>query len=285
MTTINKIKCSCCNKEKDVKDFYSSNSHFHSATKRMHVCKGCYLKYIGDDVNKLKEALRMIDKPFILSLYQSSIEEAEKTKRNLIGVYMKNVVMNQYKEFTWEDSEFEGHKKSETLINSDFDEVDEYSLLDGDLTSLRKKWGKFEKEDYIFLENFYLDYENNYSTDTPAQINLYKNIAKVQLQAEKKLSEGNTKEYKDLMELSSKLHNDANIKPIQNTGANDDRGLSTYGLWIKEIEKEEPCEYFKDKPTYEDYDGFKKYWEKWFIRPFKNIFNISKDFDVGDDKR
>ena len=97
------------------------------------------------------------------------------------------------------------------------------------------------------------------------------------------LATGNIKAFKDLMELSSKLHNDGNIKPIQSTGANDDKGLSTYGLWIKTIEQDEPCEHFETKPLYEDYDKFKRYIDNWFVRPFKNIFNISNDFNVKDD--
>lgn len=282
MTIKGKLNCSCCGNDKDVKDFYSSNSPFHKSTQKMHVCKECFVDYIKDDINKLKDALRMIDKPFLLDLYKSSVEEAERLNRNAFRVYMKNVVMRQYSSYTWENSDFEGHIKSEHIDVDDLEEVEEIQLEES-LNTLRQRWGKFEKEDYIFLENFYREYENNYATDTPVQINLYKNIAKVQLQAEKELANGNTKNYKDLMDLSSKLHNDGNIKPIQNTGNNEDRGLSTYGLWIKEVEREEPCEYFKDKPLYEDYDRFKKYWEKWFIRPFKNIFNVSKDFNVRDD--
>src|SRR5690606_37248893 len=76
------------------------------------------------------------------------------------------------------------------------------------LDRLRKKWGKMELEDYEFLEDFYGDYANSYATDTPAQIMLYKNIAKIHLQAEKELSKANIKPYKDLMDLSSKLHQD-----------------------------------------------------------------------------
>lgn len=271
------ITCSACGKSKVMNEFYTTNSPFHKSTGRLSVCKKCIWDFVGDDLDKLKIALRMIDKPFLSDLLISSQKETERTNKKLISVYMKNLAMHQYREMTWDDSDFEGHKSSKKIEHNI-----EYGS-DLDITEMRKKWGEFPEKDYEYLENFYSEYENNYATDTPVQINLYKSIAKVHLQAEKELAAGNIKTFKDLMELSSKLHNDGNIKPIQSSGANDDKGLSTYGLWIKTIEQEEPCEYFENKPVYEDYDKFKKYIDKWFIRPFKNIFNLSKDFDVKDD--
>lgn len=275
-----KIVCSSCGLSKEpTRDYYSSTSPFHKHTGRLHVCKDCFWNYIEDDVEKFKNGLRMIDKPYLSELFKSSIEEAERQGRHALKIYMKNVMMPQYRGFTWADSEF-AQNDVEFQIKENKDTEVSLSI---DLSHLEKKWGKYNDKDLEYLENFYIEYSHSYATDTPVQINLYRNLAKVHLQAEKELSEGNIKAFKDLMELSSKLHNDGNIKPIQSTGANDDKGLSTYGLWIKTIEMDEPCEHFEDKPIYEDYDKFKKYIDQWFVRPFKNIFNISKDFNVKDD--
>jgi hypothetical protein len=275
MVTKDKIACSCCDKTVRPEDYYASSSPFHSKHGKLHVCKQCIWDYVEKDkenLNHIKSTLRMIDRPFLRELWSSSIQETEKSKKELYKIYFKNLAMPQYRELTWDDSDF-GDKKSENI----------YLEEEEDLTELHIKWGKYKREDLTFLENFYYDYSNSYATDTPVQINLYKSIAKVHLQAEKELANNSIKVFKDLMELSSKLHNDGNIKPIQSTGANDDKGLSTYGLWIKTVEQDEPCEYFKKRPIYEDFDKFKKYIEDWFVRPFKNIFNISKDFNVKDD--
>jgi hypothetical protein len=269
-----KISCSSCGKSKDPKEYYTSNSPFHKHTGKLHVCKECFWDFVGDDVENLKMALRMIDKPFIVDLLQSSQEEADRTSKNFIKLYMKNLGMNQYKNSTWSDSISNLEKEFSISVESS-SEIDENSLI--------RKWGRYSPTDLEYLENFFNEYSHSYATDTPVQVNLYKNIAKVHLQAEKELAANQTKNFKDLMELSSKLHNDGNIKPIQSTGANDDRGLSTYGLWIKTIEQEEPCEFFENKPIYEDYDKFRKYIEDWFVRPFKNIFNLQKDFTVRED--
>lgn len=274
-----KITCTCCGKIKAQEDFYTSRSYINKHTGKSSLCKECIWDYVitddnGYDYNKMLDMLQMIDRPFIQDLLSSSIDEAAKGNKNVFKIYMKNLGMVQNIDKRWQDSDFKGYVKPS---------VDETEVNPESLEVVRK-WGRgYTESDIEYLENFYNEYENTYATDTPVQVNLYKNIAKIHLQAEKELAENSTKNFKDLMELSSKLHNDGNIKPIQSTGANDDKGLSTYGLWIKTIEQDEPCEYFENKPLYEDYDKLKKYWEDWFVRPFKNIFNLSKDFNVRDD--
>ncbi|TCJ01120.1 hypothetical protein [Cytobacillus praedii] len=279
----NTQNCTCCGKSKKLSDYYASNSPFHKITKKLHVCKPCIWDFASGvteaDVERVKDIVRRIDKPFLLEYWQSAIEESNNDNKDLFKVYMKNLGMRQNIDKTWADSDL--LTANDELITTE--KSDSGNTSTENIVEHKKKWGTYNEVDYEYLENFYGEYKNSYATDTPVQINLYRNIAKVHLQAEKELSNGNTKAFKDLMELSSKLHNDGNIKPIQSTGANDDKGLSTYGLWIKTVEQDEPCEYFEDKPLYEDYDKLKKYWEKWFVRPFKNIFNISKDFDVRDD--
>lgn len=284
MASNEKIKCTDCGNLRRPEDYYASTSPFHQHTGKLHVCKFCIWRYVEknkDNLDLIKDALRRIDRPFQQELWIASKQEAEKAGKDIFKIYMKNLGLKQNRELTWADSDYELRTIKNT--NDELEVLDESDALSTDKELIRR-WGRgYSQSDIEYLENFYTDYAHTYATDTPVQINLYRNIAKVHLQAEKELSQNNTKNFKDLMELSSKLHNDGNIKPIQSTGANDDKGLSTYGLWIKTVEQDEPCEYFKDKPLYEDYDKFQKYWEKWFIRPFKNIFNITKDFNVRDD--
>lgn len=261
--------CLKCLKPKDPeRDFYQSFSKWHTDG-RVPFCKACLKENLDEnDINSVREVLRMIDRPYFHEMW----EKAKESQVDTLGKYLKDLALN-FKEETYDDSDF---IKNEVIMSSNSNLTTDEDLV--------KKWGKgFSESDYEYLENFYADYANSYATDTPVQVNLYKSIAKVHLQAEKELANGNIKAFKDLMELSSKLHNDGNIKPIQSTGANDDRGLSTYGLWIREIEKEEPCEYFEKRPVYEDFDKFKKYIDNWFVRPFKNIFNLSRDFDIKED--
>lgn len=280
-------RCTDCLEEKKLDEFYSSSSVFHSGTGRLHVCKDCIFKYaINNDtgeveLDRVKDALRGIDKPFIMDAWISSLAEAENRGGNVFRLYMKNIAMRHYKDLNYGDSRFNGEKEmteqEEKLVA---EEITEITFTKQKLKELNRLWGKQTHEDYQFLEDFYNEYDTIFPTENPVQKNLYRNIAKTHLSANKELEAGRVTGYEKLMNVSSKLHTDANIKPVQSSGLHDDNGNTTYGLWIKDIENTEPCEYFEDKPVYEDYDKFRRYWDKWFIRPFKNIFRISKDFDV-----
>lgn len=284
-------RCSDCLDDKKLDEFYMSSSVFHSGTGRIHVCKSCLWDYaINKDtgeveLDRVKDALRSIDKPFIMDAWISSLAEAEKRDGNVFRLYMKNIAMRHFKSLNYGDSIFSHEKElteEEQILLED--EVEEIVYSKSKLKQLIRDWGVQSHQDYEFLEDFYKEYELNFPPRNAVERNLYKNIAKTHLNANKKIESGSIGEYEKLMKISSQLHTDANIKPVQSSGIHDDNGATSYGLWIGVIETEDPAEYFANKPIYEDFDGFRKYWEKWFIRPFKNIFKISKDFDVDLDE-
>ena len=293
-TTVEKKICSGCGTPKRLGEFYYSSTYLNRYTGTVPMCKGCMLDYVKPeyknlyDIQKIKEVLRMVDKPFIQRLWDAAKEESDKRGdgRDYYGTYMKNIAMKDFKDLTWNDSDFlkPTENNDKVAVSSTNTEDDDLETIDEvELARLKKFWGEGTVSDYLFLEDFYQEYMANFPKETPAQKNIYKNLAKIHLNAEKALANNAVKDYKDLMDLSSKMHNDANIKPIQTKGAGEDKGLNNYGLWIRDIENYEPCEYFKDKPVYEDYDGFQGYFEKWILRPMKNIFGKNRDFDVGED--
>lgn len=277
------IICCKCGESQKPSVYYISKSILYQHYGRLPICKPCIEKLSDTFFEKhedrkiaIYEMCKKLDMPFHNSVFEGASKEQD--IQQMVSRYF--TVLNSFRNKNGYADDFDSGEHIIDYIE-EYQAEEELKITD----EIIRFWGKgFQQDDYEYLNNFYYEYEKHFTTDTPVQINLYKNIAKVHLQAEKELNTGNVTNFNKLMELSSKLHNDGNIKPIQSTGANDDKGVSTYGLWIKEIEKTEPCEVFDKKPVYQDYDSFKKYWDKWFVRPFKNIFNISKDFDVGDDE-
>lgn len=267
--------CICCGKEKkDIPNNFYQNVNPRVSNK-VGLCKSC-IKDIVDynDVSSVDFILRILDRPFIKEMW----EEALKSNDDTWGAYIRPVSsLPQYKDMRYKDSNLFLLSNGQSITNNTTEEGTlKYSQEQ--LREWEKSFGKgYSVEDYEYLDKFYSDYTKSYATDTPVQINLYKNIAKVHLQAEKELIAGNISNFNKLMETSSKLHNDGNIKPIQSTGANDDKGLSTYGLWIKMIENDEPCEVFDKKPLFEDFDHINEYFQKWIVRPFKKIFGLDRD--------
>jgi hypothetical protein len=52
-----------------------------------------------------------------------------------------------------------------------------------------------------------------------------------------------------------------------------------YGAWVRDIEKYRPAEYFEDKKIYFDFDKIGEYFQRFTLRPLKNLLTGSRDFD------
>lgn len=273
----NKLICTSCGSEKDInRDYYSSNSPFHKHTGKLHVCKQCFWEFVGDDVNKLKNALRMIDKPFLAELLKSSQEEAVGTNKNIIKTYMKNVGMPQYKTFTWEESDYENHKKTKStrqVIEEDLDE--EIAQLNNDeLRYLKTFWGRgYETEDLIWLQTEYEDWTNRYECDSKGMETLIQEICKQQLDINIRRSNGEKvdQQLKTLQDLLGS----SNLKPVQETGANAVE-QETFGTLIKKFEKEKPIP--EPDPLWRDVDGIGKYIRTFFFGHMAKALGVENKF-------
>lgn len=121
---IEKIKkssrCQCCDTLKDKeKKFYVSTDP-NNKTGVTPICIECSRKIAlrvdknGEEHEPTKEsvcaALKLLNKPFINSLWDSSVQESEnlvagKVKHNPWTAYIKNVAMKNYIGMTWDDSD------------------------------------------------------------------------------------------------------------------------------------------------------------------------------------
>lgn len=184
-------------------------------------------------------------------------------------VISKQNSLPQYKGNTMADSE--PYSGEDTSIEEHTE--DSFKLGKNKRNQYKKFWGKsYNDEELEYLQSAYDDYVRIYPDDTPAQINGYKHIAKTYLLAERALEEGNTKTYKDMMDTSSKLHNDLNIKPMQESGVNDN-SKDSFGQFVEMIEQTEPIPEPLD--VFKDVDGIIKYIQKWFVGHFEKIFGIA----------
>ena len=106
-----RFKCSCCGTERPETDFYASQSYINKDTGKLSVCKHCLWDYViteeyGYDLEKMKDILQMIDKPFSNFILDSSIEEGERDNKNIFKVYMKNLGLKQNRHLRWKDGDF-----------------------------------------------------------------------------------------------------------------------------------------------------------------------------------
>ena len=115
----NSSRCICCNTLKKHEDFYVSTDP-KNKTGHTPICKLCSKKIAlrtdknGDEheptKESVKEALKMLNKPFLNSVWDSSVQESEnlvagKVKHNVWTSYVKNIAMVNYIGMTWDDSD------------------------------------------------------------------------------------------------------------------------------------------------------------------------------------
>lgn len=100
---VGKKVCCDCHKEKTLSNFYlASNPSTSSDGKTVNVCKTCIKSgSINSDgsinIEKFKEKLMLMDKPFVPSVLDSAIKEVERSielgkgRTDIIGCYFKNI--------------------------------------------------------------------------------------------------------------------------------------------------------------------------------------------------
>lgn len=263
----NARKCLKCEKEKSLEINYYTSKSINAKDGRMMICKDCINDMIDvNDVSSIKNVLRELNIPFIPKYWES----AKKSKQKTFGSYIRQVnSFHQTQNMSYDDS---------PVVNEDGEEAVQMDMEDDfEVTrDMIKFWGKgYTKSEYQFLEDYYFSYTQVYADDTPVQVNIYKNIAKTQLQADKSLQTGDMDTYKKLMDVISKLHNDGNIKPIQDSG--DDDAKNSMGVWIQQIEREEPIP--KPLPQFLDVDRIEKYIKAWFTNHMQKVLGVYREGD------
>lgn len=105
-TESKQLMCGSCGEYKKDTFFYKSYSDIHEATGRIPYCKDCLKNMIVDkngviQINLLKDTLRLINKPFMMDLWEKTFNECD----DPFGNYLKKLAMPQYRKMTWEDSD------------------------------------------------------------------------------------------------------------------------------------------------------------------------------------
>lgn len=164
----NSSRCIACDTLKKKEDFYVSTDPMNK-TGHTPICKLCSKKIAlrvdknGDEheptKESVKEALKALNKPFINSLWDSSVQESEnlvagKVKHNVWTSYAKNVAMVNYVGMTWDDSDmfkerivYDDEKTPQMIIeeHAGLDTYDDYIKNKKDVIRLLS-YDPFEQE-------------------------------------------------------------------------------------------------------------------------------------------
>lgn len=245
-------------------DFYRSYSSFNK-NGRYHICKNCIKEFVYDkngelDIINFKAILKVFDMPFLNDVFN----DASNAKGEFIGVYFKLINLN-YRTLNWDASDDKDNRNVDP--NTD-------KITDGDLYD---KWGNYPLEDLNWLERNYNEWVTNHDCGKLATRKLIMTICIKELEMKKTREKGLSTEKLEKSWLD--LLNSSNLTPRTMNYTNESESTKTFGIWLRDIEKTRPCEYFEDKKIYEDFDGIKSYIERFLFRPMKNLITGSRDFD------
>lgn len=258
-------KCVNKNGMLPISEFYTSTSHFY-ANGKFNICKSCLKEYVyesnGDiNVNKLKNIFRIYDIPFFVKEWESAVGDKSET----IGVYLKNIYLN-HKNQSWLDGDIQ---------ENDFVKTNELGVMDEELIA---RWGEgWSMSELQWLERDYTEWLTHHDCDKLSIQKLVQMICIKELEIRNARQSGKPtdKLEKSLMEIM----NNSNLTPRNMSAVNETDSSKIFGVWLKDIEQNRPAEYFKDKSIYEDYDGIKDYFDRFVLRPMKNLLTGSRDFD------
>lgn len=257
-----RIKCLKCETEKAVHNYYDNKNPLFVSDKTS-VCKSCIAEYIDEGnsagyIDRVKLTLSLLNRPYIADVWYQCNETWSK--------YISQISsLRHLSQLDFKDSE---SFNASIVAEEDAMETDEIIFV---TPKMRLFWRGYQDEEIVILEDYFRELTSTYESNTPIQKSLYRNMAITQYMAD------NTKsatEFDKLMKTLSGLMNDANVKPVQASGANDS-GISTWGEWVKKIEETEPIP--APREEFKDVDNIFKYMTKWFVGHLAKVFGYETD--------
>ncbi|WP_099467751.1 hypothetical protein [Konateibacter massiliensis] len=273
----NFYKCPTCstNYTKLDDNFPSSQSELYAGWNyHLPICKKCTDKlfehyttaYGGDEDAAIR---RMCEKYDIY--YSSSLLSASRkiTKnRSRIHSYISKSNLTQYSGKTYDTT------LDEERVEGVIETLDD--IKDSKKAKLKtvKFFGiGFDEDDYVFLEDEYLDWTTRHECSTKSQEEVFKQICYAQLDILKAKREGLST--KDLTKTFQDLLATANLQPKQ-TKDNTLAEQNTFGTLIRKWENEKPIP--EPDPEWKDVDGIVKYITVYFLGHLCKMMGIKNTY-------
>ena len=242
---IKELTCVMCGNTQKPNMHYQSFNPLH-ATGYLPYCKSC-LKNMCFDTNgilhveKVKEMLQLIDRPFIYDLFKISAEN----NGDIIGNYIKNIAMPQYKKLGWKNSIFEPQAINVHANNLIYEEKSSNFVLTNEII---ERWRDHNPSDIVYLEEFYQRMKNDNKIESVQDEIYLKKLAFINLEQDKAGKREDWQSYDKLGSMFSKFMQDAKLRAQDRTEADRTGGLRNFSSIYAEVEKDDfipPWEYYR----------------------------------------
>ena len=301
----NSHSCILCGRPFSQPYFNKCGSPFITGTGYLPVCKEClkklfYSYYMKYDMNEKKAVKRVC---MLYGLYYSdrifyAIDtEGVTSKEQFITKYIRHLNLNRYIDKTFDDSLDEGFLFDDVRPEAVDVEIERGDYLewrkDRDEKNREKRerkklnekikqknrvfWGDgFDYVDYKALDEHY-DYltEANPNYDSNQEI-FIKDLCVSKMLKDKAAANGDIDGFKKLSELYRSTFKQAGLKTIDDVSGAEDFSI---GVNLRRIEQYTPAEFYKDQNLYKDFDGLGDYFDRFVLRPLRNLQHGTTDRD------
>lgn len=231
-----KKKCSSCHKDKLHTYFFKVDSKMFPDG-MINICRDCVREQVDvTDVEEVVNFLQQIDKPFVESIWNESVQSG----RHPLGEYIRKInSLQQYKGKTYNNSDGMVGKsidlqssKMQDGIMTQKGVVIEYT---DDLTS---KWGiGYKKHEYLQMEKFYVDMKETHEINTSIHIDQLKQLSYLSVERDRLRQAGDWNNYTKLSKTIEDMTKSAGFRPVDRQGLDDATGVKSFSQIFEEVEK------------------------------------------------
>lgn len=259
---IGEKECTNCRKVKKLRNFYlASNPATSSDGKTVNICKNCVKKEsLNSDgslnIEKFKNMLMLMDKPYVPSAIDSAINEVQtaiatgKGRRDVIGNYMKNISnLPQYSKLSFLESiklveQGNTYLSSTTITSTEakkrndeevyIKQVDDFVVTD-DLLDL---FGEgYTKNEYRLMKKKYDKLKVNYSIQTNLHEEALATYVRFKVKEELATAAGNVGEADKWNKAAQDAAEKAKLTPRQLTQSDLQGGINSFSEIFKAVEQ------------------------------------------------
>lgn len=283
-----KFICTACGKSYDVavRNFTRSRSPlFAGYGGYVNVCNDClailfdqYLEFFNEDkFVALERICQIFDWPY-------SKELAE-----LVGGSTSNLPLGYAKRLsnppanigtTYADTiikrsavNFVDNKEAAAIVNEQTEEDAPQEIID------IFGYG-FSVEEYKTLNILYKRFLDQRGELDAFGDTLIRDLCVMRIQQSRMLLSNDTDKYAKISKLYQDTLSSANIKMKKDPEQSEADPNQAWGMMVQEIEQYTPAEFYKDKELYSDFDKIKSYFERFILRPMRNLLADTKDMDA-----
>lgn len=263
----------CCNCQ-SAKNFSTFHAHVIVGKKYLPFCKTCCNKKLRDYISITKSEgaglwclLAELGIPFFKEVWENTqkiVFEATGAGRkpDLLLTYLRT-----FKEF---GIVAQGFWQSDMMLD-DFVEIGENKEEDNkeviDLNEQQRIWGRFEVEDYDFLNFTFNEYTQNLLEMDANLIRRYRDLVKAELRKRKADESGDIQEIAKAQDNLKKMLDMLNLSDFKKGEVDERKQFVDRIAWM--MEETEPAEE-EDESKYRDIAGYEELYND-FMRSMRNI--------------